>query len=157
MQPKTALCRNYFPLQIANLAYFQRKIQLPEFSAYPDGPQSPSSEANRFSANPEIPRILWNPKFHYSIQKCPPPVPILSQLDPVYAPIFHFLKSILILSSHLRLCVLSGLFPSGFPTKTLYTPLSSLYTCNMPCPSHSSRFFTQTILGEQYRSLSSSL
>jgi len=40
MQPKTAVCRNYFPLQIANLAYFQRKIQLSEFSAYPDG--SPS-------------------------------------------------------------------------------------------------------------------
>ena len=34
-------------------------------------------------------------------------------------------KSVLILSTHLRLGLPSGLFPSSFPTKTLYTPLSS--------------------------------
>jgi len=31
-------------------------------------------------------------------------------------------RSILIISTHLRLGLPSGLFPSGFPTKTLYTP-----------------------------------
>ena len=85
--------------------------------------QSPSWKANWFAASQEIPHILWNPKVHYHIHKCPPPVPILSQLDPVHIPLPW--RFILILSSHLCLGLPSGLFLPGSPTKTLYMPHSS--------------------------------
>jgi hypothetical protein len=46
-------------------------------------------------------------------------------------------SAILILSSYLCLSLSSGLFPSGFLTKTLHVPLLSR-TCYVPHPSHSS-------------------
>ena len=66
-------------------------------------------------------------------------------------------KSTLILYSHLRLCLPSDLFPSGFPTKTLHTPLLSPKCAT--CPAHLILLsvITLAILGEQYRSFSSSL
>ena len=54
--------------------------------------QSPSWEANWFAASQDIPRISRNPKVHYRTHKCPPPVPILSQLDLVHTPTSHFMK-----------------------------------------------------------------
>ena len=66
-------------------------------------------------------------------------------------------RSILILASHLCLGLPNGLFPAGFATKTLCTPIPS--HTRATCPAHLILldFITRTILGEQCRSLSSSL
>jgi len=109
--------------------------------------QNPSWEAIRFSASQEIPLILWNPKFHYRIHECPPPVPIPNQLDTVHTPHPTSWISILILSSRLLQGLSSGLFLSGFPTNTLYAPLLSSHTGYMPRPSHSSRFDQPNLTG----------
>src|SRR5215510_1501782 len=81
----------------------------------------------------------------------------MSQLHPVPTTPPTSCRSILILSSHLRLGLPSGLFPSGFPTNTLCTPLSShihaTYTSHLILLD----LTTCTILGEQYRSFISSL
>jgi hypothetical protein len=55
----------------------------------------PSWEANRFATSQNFPRILCNAKFHYRIHKCPPPFPIMSQLNPVHTLKSYFLNSYL--------------------------------------------------------------
>jgi hypothetical protein len=71
--------------------------------------QSPYLKANCSSASQEIPRILWTQKVYDFVHKNSPSVAIMSQLKPL-----PYWRSILVLSSHLRLDLLSGLFPIKF-------------------------------------------
>jgi hypothetical protein len=66
-------------------------------------------------------------------------------------------RSILILSTHLNLCLPSGLFPSGHPTKTLYTPLLSPMGTTSPGHLILLNLIIRIIFGQEYRLLSSSL
>ena len=64
-------------------------------------------------------------------------------------------RSILILSSHLRIDLQTGLFPSGFHTKTIYESLLS--PVHAPPISFFSIRFNRIMFGEEKWSLSSSL
>ena len=86
--------------------------------------QSPSWAANRFAASQEIPRISRNPKVITALASVRQPS--LSWASPIQSIYPHptSSRSVLILFTHLHLGLPSGLFPSGFPNNTLYTPLS---------------------------------
>jgi len=97
--------------------------------------QGPSSEADSHWASQEIPH-LWNPKVQYRVHKSPPLSPSWTRF--IHSTHFHpiSLRSILILSSHLRLGLPNALpfrfwdqnliYIFHFPTRASYAALSSL-------------------------------
>ena len=87
--------------------------------------QRSSCKANQFSASKKFPAFYWTRRFITAFTSA-------SHLSLSWASSIQSVpphptswRSILILSSHLRLGLPSGLFPSCFPTKILYTPVLS--------------------------------
>ena len=117
--------------------------------------QSPSWEANWFAASQEIPRISRNPKVHYRTHKRSPPVSILGQPNPVHISTSHLLEihPNIIHPSTPRSPQWSPFlrFPHQDPIHPLSSPIRAT------CPPHLILdFIARTILGEEYKSFSSS-
>jgi hypothetical protein len=74
--------------------------------------QSPTSTVTSSSATEEIPRILGNPKVHYSVHNSQQLTLFLSQINQVHTPNPIPWRNILILSPNLSLGFSSGLFTS---------------------------------------------
>jgi hypothetical protein len=87
--------------------------------------------------------------------KCPTPVSILSQLNPVHRPTSYFLRYILILPFHLRLGLSSGSLSLRFSHQNPVhaSPLPIRATCSVHLILLD--FVTRTIVGVEYRSWSS--
>ena len=111
--------------------------------------QSTSGEANRFSANQDILRVLWNPKVHYHIHKSPPRVPVLKHLT---SPCLHPLLEI-----NLNVIPFKAWGFQMFSLPQIFSPKPCIrlpvpHVLHTPPPNLIFLdLFTLAILGQQYR------
>jgi hypothetical protein len=107
--------------------------------------QSPSWEANRFSASQEIPSILRNAKVYYRIHTCPPSVPMLRQFAPIHASTSHFLKI------HLNIILPSTPGPPKWSPSVKFPHQNPLYASPPPYALHAPPIsFFSVLSPEQY-------
>jgi hypothetical protein len=94
--------------------------------------QNPSGEANCLQLVKKFPAFYGTRRFLTALTSARQLS--LSWASPIQSSQPHptSWRQILILSSHLRLGLPNGLFPSGFLTKILYTPLTSPYVLHAP-------------------------
>jgi hypothetical protein len=95
-------------------------------------------KANSSSASQKIAVIVRNPNFHDRLHNSCRIAPVPHPINPVHNPHPIYLRYVVIQSFYLLLYLSSGLFTSGFPTKTLQV---LLHTCHMFHPFRSSRFY----------------
>jgi hypothetical protein len=97
--------------------------------------ENASPENSSHSESQEITSPPQNPKDHHRAHKGPSLVRIPSQMNPAHNLPSYFPKIHSNIISNPRLRLLSGLFPSGFPTETqnafLNSPICAIFTAHL--------------------------
>jgi hypothetical protein len=129
MLPNTRRFRNYsyideFCLRLKSIKMFQcyRRVTLKYYLLTPRS-RILLEKLTGFATSPEIPHYFMEPESSLPYSKVSDTCPYPSPLHPVPIIPSHFPKIHLNIIPHLLLVLPSGLFPSGFPTKTMCTPL----------------------------------
>ena len=97
----------------------------------------------------KFPAFYGAPKVHYRTHKRPPPVPILSQLDPVHTLTSYFPKIHLIIISPSTPRSPKWLLSFRFPHQTLCRTLLSTIRATRPAHFIILDFITRTMFGER--------